>query len=238
MDEHLFDTRGVGRRDAALPAGVPAELAARVAPTSLARERRLEVLDALEPLLPDGLRRGSTLAVRGVGATSLALATAAGPSAAGSWVATVGFGSLGLVAADEYGVDLSRFAMIATPEPSAWATVVAALVDAFEVVLVRTTHRVGARDARRLMARARERGAVLLQVGGTDWPEQPETILEVIAADWEGLGVGHGHLRARRVTVAATGRREAARRRRVDLWLPAEGGGVAVAQPPTLTAVS
>ncbi len=209
-----------------------------MAPTTLAREQRLDVIDALEPLLPMGLRRGSTVSVDGVGATSLALATAAGPSLAGSWVATVGFPSLGLVAAVEYGVDLSRFAMVAAPDASSWATVIAALVDAFEIVLVRASHHIGERDARRLTARARERGAVLMQIGGNPWPTKAETALTVAASDWEGLGVGHGHLRARRVTVVAGGRREASRPRQVDLWLPAEGGGVKPVDAPKLVAVS
>lgn len=225
----MFDTRGVGRRDAVL--------AEQVAPTTMAREQRLDVIDALEPLLPMGLRRGSTVSIDGIGSTSLALATAAGPSLAGSWIATVGFPSLGLVAAAEYGVDLSRFAMVASPHASSWATVIAALVDAFEVVLVRASHRIGERDARRLTARTRERGAVLMQVGGTTWPTRAETTLTVTASDWEGLGVGHGHLRARRVTVVGGGRREAARPRQVDLWLPAEGGGVKPITAPTLIAV-
>jgi len=215
-----------------------AVLAEQVAPTTLAREQRLEVIDALEPLLPIGLRRGSTVSVSGVGATSLALATAAGPSMAGSWIATVGFPSLGLVAAAEYGIDLGRFAMVAAPDASSWATVIAALVDAFEVVLVRASHHIGERDARRLTARARERGAVVMQVGGMAWPTKAETTLTVTASDWEGLGVGHGHLRARRVTVASGGRREASRPREVDLWLPAEGGGVQPVEVPTLVAVS
>lgn len=230
----------MGRRSSSTAATLSelADLAGKVAPTTLARDQRLEVLEPLGALLPGGLRRGTTVSVDGVGATSLALAVAAGPSAAGSWVATVGLPSLGLMAAAEYGVDLSRFAMVATPAPSSWATVIAALVDAFELVLVQARHRVGARDARRLTARARERGAVLLQVGGQAWPERAETTLTVTEADWDGLGVGHGHLRSRRVTVVAGGRRDSARPRRAELWLPAEGGGLEAVRGPHLTAVS
>ncbi len=44
--------------------------------------------------------------------------------------------------------------------------------------------------------------------------------LTVTAAEWQGLGQGHGHLTARRVVVEATGRRRAARARRAELWLP------------------
>ena len=118
-------------------------LAERVRPTDLARDRRLPVLAAFDALLPaSGLRRGTTVAVDArpgvAGATSLALAVAAGASQAGSWVAAVGLGSLGLVAASELGVAFERLVLVADPgrERAGWASVVAALVDGFDVVLV------------------------------------------------------------------------------------------------------
>lgn len=212
------------------------QLAERVRPTTLARDHRLAVLPALEPLLPHGgLRRGSTLSVEGPAATSLALATAARASQDGAWVAAVGFASLGLLAAAELGVALHRLVLVADPgghdDGDAWPSVVAALVDAFEVVLVHADHRVRAADARRLVARARDRGSVLVlarspDVGGDVWPHRTDVELRVTAATWEGLGEGHGHLRSRRVTVEAGGRREAARPRRARLWLPSADGGV------------
>ena len=71
-------------------------VADRAAPLALARERTLPLLSAVADLFPDGaLRRGSVVGVDGVGATSLALAVAAGPSAAGSWTAVVGDPGLG-----------------------------------------------------------------------------------------------------------------------------------------------
>lgn len=213
-----------------------ADVAARIEPTVLAGDQRLPVLPALDALVP-GLRRGSTLSVDGPAATSLALATAAGPSRDGAWVAAVGFPSLGLLAAAELGVSLERLVLVADPGPDdgdgagAWPAVVAALVDAFEVVLVHAGQRVRAADGRRLVARTRERGAVLVQVGcsrptRTAWPEGADVALTVVDATWEGLGEGHGHLRARRVTVEAGGRRGAARSRRAELWLPSADGGV------------
>ena len=109
--------------------------------------------------------RGSVTVVEGDGAaTSLALALVAGPSAAGSWTAVVGCPGLGLAAAAEAGVALERLALVAEPEPGDWAGVVAALVGAVDVVVVGPTHRVRAADARRLAARARERGTVLVQL--------------------------------------------------------------------------
>lgn len=213
-----------------------AALGARVQPTTLAREQRLTVLPALESLVPGGgLRRGSTLSVDGPAATSLALATAAGPSQDGAWVVAVGFPSLGLLAAAELGVALERLVLVADPgdsdDAAAWPAVVAALVDAFEVVLVHADRRVRAADGRRLVARTRERGAVLVQVGGdrptgTVWPEGADVTFTVADATWEGLGEGHGHLRSRRVSVEAGGRREAARPRRAELWLPSADGTV------------
>ena len=141
------------------------ELAERVRPVTLTREQRLPVLPALEGLLPGGgLRRGATVSVGSSvgGATSLALALVAEASQQGSWVAAVGVPSLGLVAADELGVALERLVLVAAPERDAWGGVVAALVDGFDLVVLHAG-RTGVRtaDARRLVARARERGAVL-----------------------------------------------------------------------------
>jgi hypothetical protein len=211
-----------------------AGIAEEVRPTTLAGERRLPVLPALEPLVPGGgLRRGSTLAVDGPAATSLALATAAAASRDGAWVAAVGFSSLGLLAAAELGVALERFVLVAAPadEPGTWSAAVAALVDAFEIVLLRASHRVGVRPARRLAARTREREAVLVRVGSPDWPEPADVTLEVTGAEWEGLGEGHGHLRARKVTVLGGGRRDAARPREAQLWLPSVDGEVEAVLP-------
>ncbi len=208
----------------AVPPGL-AGLPESVRPVSLAGGRMLPVLPALDGLLPGGgLRRGSTVAVSG--STSLALALLAGPSAAGSWCAVVGMPSLGLVAAAEVGVAIGRLALVAAPGRD-WAAVVAALLDALDVVVVRVPDRaVRAADARRLAARARERGAVLVPLGR--W-EGADVRLSVATSSWEGLDGGAGHLQARLVEVVAEGRGAAARPRRARLWLPAADGTVAPA---------
>jgi hypothetical protein len=219
-------------------------LAERVRPVDLAGDRRLPVLPAFEVLLPaSGLRRGTTVAVDArpgvAGTTSLALALAAGASQSGSWVAAVGLGSLGLVAAAELGVAFERLVLVADPgrERAGWASVVAALVDGFDVVLVAAGRGPGAGhvpragDARRLVARVRERGSVLVAVGGELPGERSPLRLTVTAASWQGLGDGWGHLQGRRVTVEASGRGEAARGQRADLWLPGPDGRVTVADP-------
>ena len=192
-----------------------AGLAGVARPVSLAEEHVLPVLPALEPLLPGGgLRRGSTVSV--TGSTSLALALVAGPSAAGSWTAAVGLPSLGLVAAAEAGVALERLALVAAPGDQ-WPTVAAALLDALDVVLVCPPGRVRVGDARRLVARARERGSVL--VSTTRW-DGADVRLTAAATEWDGVGDGHGHLARRRMEVVATGRGAAAREKRATLWLP------------------
>jgi hypothetical protein len=214
-----------------------AAAARRARPVALAEERSLPVAEALQPLLPGGLRRGTTLQVAGaragVGSTSLALAVLAAPSAAGSWAAAVGVPTLGLTAAAGFGVDLGRFVLVPDPgDPGGptWATVVAALLDGFDVVVARPPRRVPTGECRRLTARARERGSVLVRLGSSsDWPESADASLTVVSTEWEGLGDGHGHLRARRAVVEAGGRRGLDRTRRADLWLPAPDGRLAAA---------
>jgi len=194
----------------------------------MAGERLLPVLPVLESLFPvRGLKRGSVVSVSG--STSLALSLLAAASAQGSWCAGVGLPALGLAAAAELGVVLERFPLVPSPGRASgaggWAWVVAALVDAFDVVLARPPAHLKAADARRLTARARERGAVLV-VSGRGWPEPAEVQLTVASGVWEGVGQGHGRLRARRVEVVAGGRGAAARERRLSLWLPHPDGGI------------
>jgi hypothetical protein len=224
----------------AVPRGDGAALARaaeRAKPVALAAEHVLPVLPALVPLFPDGgLRRGTTLAVGGAAATSLALAVAAGPSGDGSWVGVVGMPSLGLLAAAELGVALDRLVLVAPPEdsgPDAWVSVLATLVDGMDVVLAAVPRGARLGDARRLSARVRERGAVLVLVdearqgaAGGIGPFEPELRLRGADVAWEGLEPGAGHLRARRLVVEAGGRRAAARPRRAALWLPDADGQV------------
>lgn len=214
------------------------EATARARPIALAGERLLPVAAPFDVVLPaGGLVRGSTMAVTavsplGAGATSLTLALVAEASRTGSWVAAVGTPALGLAAAAEAGLALERCATIAAAPAESWATVVAALVGAFDVVLVGEGVRLRAGDARRLVARVRERGTVLVSLGarrraGIDI----DVSLVARHACWSGLGNGSGSLRARRVEVEVGGRGQASRARLVDLWLPDERGRVRLAAP-------
>src|SRR5438445_11858391 len=70
----------------------------------------LPVSPALATILPDGLRRGSTVSV--TGSVSLLLALLGAASADGAWCALVGFPFISAEAAAEYGIDLSRLAIV------------------------------------------------------------------------------------------------------------------------------
>jgi hypothetical protein len=156
----------------------------------------------------------------------LALALAAAVTAGDAWVAAVGLPSLGLVAAAELGVKLDRLALVPVPGDR-WPAVVAALLDGMDLLLLGPPGRVRPADARRLVARAREQGAVLAVLEPPRvrrWPDGPDLRLSVASASWEGLGWGHGYLRSRRVEVVTTGRRAAARERRTVLLLPGPAG--------------
>ena len=197
-------------------------------PVTLAGERSLPVLDALEPLLPVGIRRGVVASVDGgPGATLLALALSAATSREGSWVALVGAPSVGLLTAGEVGLALERVLVVADPPERSVATVVAALLDTVDVVYVRAPN-LTASDARRLVARAREREAVLVPLGR--WPLGADVRLSVASPEWSGLtGCGAGRLTARRVRVVASGKGVYARERSASLWLPDETGAVSCA---------
>jgi hypothetical protein len=158
------------------------------------------------------------------GSVSLLLALLGAASAEGAWCALVGFPPVSAEAADEYGVELSRLAIVPQPGPG-WATAIGALLDAVDVVATRPPARVVPGDVRRLAARARSHESVLMPFGA-EWPGA-EVRLQLSEGRWEGIDEdGDGRLRQRGVVVTATGRGRAAQPRTARLWLPAAGGGV------------
>ena len=175
----------------------------------------LPVNDAFTSIVP-GLRPGTMLGVTGTGATSLALALVARAST-DSFTVVAGLPSLNLVAASELGVAIDRVVVV----PEATIDVLAAVVDAFDLVVARP--QLGARDVRNLRARIRERDAVLISIGNTT---EVDMHLQATDAQWHGLDDGHGYLRARKLTVAATVHGQT---KRTTLWLPDDEGGVSVA---------
>jgi hypothetical protein len=221
---------GPGTRTGAVRA---AALAAKLG-SVLARDRTLPLATPLAGLFPEGgLRRGSTVVVgpgRFPGATALALALLSGPCAGGSWCAVVGAPDLGLVAAVQLGIDLERLALVPAPGPQ-WPVVMAALLEGFDVVLLRPPGPVGQSDARKLEARARERGSVLA-VLGDHWPVPADIRLSIPSGCWRGLEDGYGYLASREVEVVAGGRGAASRPRQARLWLGGIPLGLVDGAPP------
>ena len=122
----------------------------------------------------------------------------------------------GCCAAAESGIALDRLALVPNPGPE-WPTVVAALIDGVDVVVVAVPGPVSASIASRLVARARQRGCVLVPYGRWDGAD---VTLQVTQGRWEGLGDGQGRLRRRKVTVVARGRGAAARPKEITMWMP------------------
>jgi len=185
------------------------------------RSRMLPVHPVIAGLFPrGGLRRGGTVAVRG--STSLLFALLAHATETGSWAALVGMPDLGLKAAAELGVAVERLALVRHPG-AALAAVVAALLDGMDLVAVNPA-RLTDSQLRRLSARARHRGAVLVSAGA--WPGADLELTQE-SATWSGLGDGHGRLTAREVHVRVQGRGAANRPAEAWLHAPAAVGGMA-----------
>lgn len=198
-------------------------LAERIRPLVTARDRRIEVSGPFGAFVDGGLARGSVLAVEGIGATSLALGMAAA-TASGTWCVVVGLTDLAPVGVVEAGLDPARVAFVDVDGSGRTAEVIAALVGAVDLVLVDARLPVRPVEVRRIGARLRERGSVVVVVrpdgGGACAPWSADVALTARAATWTGPGRGEGHLRSRSLAVDVVGRGRAARTRRHDLLLP------------------
>jgi hypothetical protein len=187
----------------------------------------LPVLPAFRELLPGGgLQRGSVVTSGEWGLLSLALA--AGAVADGAWCAIAGVPAVGVRATAQAGLDPDRVLLVADPGPG-WAQVVASLLDGFDIVLLRPPEQPSAQLRRKLEAAARRYGSVLVIAG--DWPGAQSRLL-VTDAEWTGIGMGHGRLRARKAQVIASGRGAGERARSAWLWLPGPDGAVTTAAEP------
>lgn len=184
----------------------------------------------LAPILPEGLRRGGTTVV--TGSASLVLAMLAHACAGGAWAAVVGQPTIGLLAAAQAGVSLDRLAVVPRPGLEA-PTVVAALLDGVDVVVVGPEVALTDADRRKLSARARDRGSVLLSTA--DWPGAG-VVLTVESGRWTGIDAGEGRLRTHEIRLVRTGRGSAAVPRTLELTLPLGSTAPVVretAAPPT-----
>ncbi len=201
----------------AAAAEAPADVVARLRGRMAAMERstarqRVATVPALDDLLP--LHAGG---VYGVDSAGLALALAAGASAAGEWVGFAGWSDFGAEAASGLGVRLDRTVLV--PDPGEhWLEVTAALVDVLRVVVLRRPARSGdvsPQDAGRLESRLRTRSSVLVVWG--EWP-RVEARASVERSAWSGAGAGRGRLEERRSRLVV--RRGSRPPQHADLWWP------------------
>lgn len=195
----------------------------------------LPVVPALKSLLPQGLRRGSTVSVEG--SVSLLLAMVSAASADGAWCVLVDLPPISAEAARDLGVELSRLPLVPATGAS-WVAVVGALLDAFDIVVARAPERCSDSERRKLTARGRQRGAVFVPflTGGMRWPHADLSVA-ISPGAWTGIGDGYGRLTGRQVTVTVTGRGSAGRPRSCRLWLPSADGGVESADTERLAPV-
>lgn len=205
----------VPRRDVEARARLSAVGAAK-APLMLARDRSIAVLGPLATAVPS-VQRGTVVAVGGgvgSGATSTVLGFAAAATAVGEWAAVVdGSGTLGGLAAAAAGIDLARLAVVRDVPRDRWSTVVAALLDGVTVVIAELPRGIRLGDARRLLARTRERAAVLVTLApeASAWPAEASLRLDARGGPWSGLGSGDGVLEERDTTWEVRGRGHAPR---------------------------
>lgn len=203
--------------------------------TTLAHQRTLPVPDPLAPMVPGGaLMRGHVVVVRGVAEVSLALVLSAQATGTGSWLAVVeqpGVFELGPGAAAELGVVLDRTVLVAMPhsDTAQMGEVIAALIEGFDMVIIAADMPLAPEVVRRLQARLRSRGGVLVVVGGSGrW--QPDLVLWSRPVGpqggWEPLG-DIGRLHRRQVLVEVDARRRGATKR-WTVWLPTGEGSMAV----------
>lgn len=168
-------------------------LAASIRPVVPANEQVLEVPAPLGSVLPrGGVARGATVVIDGVpgaGATSTALVLVAAATATGAWAAVVDpDGTFGACAAAEAGVVLERCVVVRQVPSERWPAVVAALCDGVALVVAPVPARLRPGDARRLLARARARGTVLVAPGA--WPVEAAVRVHVRPGRWERAGSG------------------------------------------------
>lgn len=146
---------------------------------------------ALAPLFPGGLRPEVYSLV---GSSSVGLGLLAS-----GWCGVVGVPELGVEAAQQWGVDLTRLVLV--PDPGPWLETVATLIEGLDVVLACPPPALPVAAVRRLAARLRARGATLVVLG--PWP-QVGTRIEVRTVGWQGLGLGHGCLESQQLEVTVT----------------------------------
>lgn len=232
---------------------LPHSLSRSLSETPLASERLLPVHQALAPLFglasgdlaPLALTRGHTVACVGSAAMSCALTVLVAPTQAGSWAGVVGLPSCGVQAAADLGVCLERTVFVADPthgsrassQQADAAAVLSALVDGVDVLLLahHVVNSLSTSLLRRLQTRVQSRGGVLVVVGETNSLTSSlsaDLRLTATTQQWQGVGLGYGHLQRRQVLLQLDGRRRA-RTTEHQVWLPDHQGQLSSVETTT-----
>lgn len=154
---------------------------------------------AADPWL--GLSPDSVGALSVTGSCTVLLAAAARRQGRHGWCAVVGGEDLGWSAAAEAGLDLERVLVVpaAGLDPSLLLAATSALLDGVDVLLVdaAAASRLRPRDRRTLLARARERGALILS--DLPWEGTRGIVADLVggdAGDGDGASTGEAGSRA------------------------------------------
>ena len=180
-----------------------AALAERQLQYRVSRYGVLPVDDELASLLPAaGLERGQVYGCRGDAWLSLMCTLVGRATQEGSWLAGVNLAFLGMMSAAEHGVALQRTLCVEVDDDVAtWTRVVGACVDGVDIVVVYRP-KCGIGDVRRLEARIKAHGSVLI-VMGDPGVFSPSVVLTAQTTRWDFSS----HAARRHVHVSATGRR-------------------------------
>jgi hypothetical protein len=218
---HLLLPELTGTHSSGIETG--AQFAQRVSARAEAGFGPVPVAPALASLLPSsGLERGGVYACAGDAPMSLLFSLVATATSVGSWLALVDVARVGLMAAHEYGVALQRVMCVNSGgHTQSYAQVVGALVDGIDLVVL-SSPACSAAEARRIVARAKASGSVLLILGRAG-QFSPDVVLSSSTTEWHF----HTHASARTMSVQAHGRR-VYNQRALTVQLPAADGAVSL----------
>lgn len=218
---HLLLPQLTGTHSSGIETG--AQFAQRVSARAEAGFGPIPVAPALASLLPSsGVERGGVYACAGDAPMSLLFSLVATATSVGSWLAFVDVPRVGLMAAHEYGVALQRVMCVNSGgHTQSYAQVVGALVDGIDLVVV-SSPACSAAEARRIVARAKASGSVLIILGRTG-QFSPDVVLSSSTTEWHF----HTHASSRTMSVQAHGRR-VYNQRALTVQLPAADGAVSL----------
>lgn len=218
---HLLLPQLTGTHSSGIETG--AQFAQRVSARAEAGFGPIPVAPALASLLPSsGLERGGVYACAGDAPMSLLFSLVVTATSVGSWLAFVDVPRVGLMAAHEYGVALQRVMCVNSGgHTQSYAQVVGALVDGIDLVVV-SSPACSAAEARRIVARAKASGSVLIILGRAG-QFSPDVVLSSSTTEWHF----HTHASSRTMSVQAHGRR-VYNQRALTVQLPAADGAVSL----------